>query len=204
MDRLLAVRVCVAAGVGEQMEARILDDDSAFEELGQGAADLAHAFAVEDHVGEAPVDLDRTLEPPVLGVDDPLEQRRHEVDKLHIGGDGEEGHFEPVGLGDHLGRQLAQVGKRTHDQARSASLGDPSHEADLRVDVVLDRKAACKHEVAGPGLNLRRLHQADPFDLPVEAFGAGDELGCGKDGAHRLAHRGARCFDLRFHPLGRH
>src|SRR4051794_19538523 len=68
-DRLFAVRVRAPAGVGEQMEARVLDDDGALEEVGQRAADLVDALAVEDELGEPAVDLDRPLEAPVLCVD---------------------------------------------------------------------------------------------------------------------------------------
>src|SRR5207302_6107889 len=66
-DRLLAVRVGAAACMGEKVEACVLDHDSALEEVGQGAADLVHALAVEDELGEAAVDLDRALQAPVLG-----------------------------------------------------------------------------------------------------------------------------------------
>jgi len=81
-DRLLAVRVGTAAGVGEKMKASVLDDDSALEQVGERAADLVHALAVEHELGESAVDLDRALQPPVLGVDDSLEQGLHQVDEL--------------------------------------------------------------------------------------------------------------------------
>ena len=203
-DRLLAVWICAPAGVREKVEARVLDADRALEEIGQGATDLVDALAVEDELGEAAVDLHRALQAPMLGVDDSLEKRRHEVDELHVGGDREERHLQAVGLGDHLGRELAQIGQRPHDEARSASFGDPPDEADLSVEVVFDRKPAGEHEVAGTRLHFWRLHQAHPFDLAIEAFGAGDELGRGKHRAHRLTYGGTGCFDVRFHPLGRH
>ena len=117
-DRLFAVGVRAAPCVGEEVEACILHDDRALEEVGQRAADLVHAFAVENDVRESAVDVERSLEAPVLGVDDPFEERRHQVDHLDIGADGENRNVEPVGLGHHLGRDLAHVGQRPHDQTR--------------------------------------------------------------------------------------
>ena len=64
------------------MKASVLDDDSALEQVGERAADLVHALAVEHELGESAVDLDRALQPPVLGVDDSLEQGLHQVDEL--------------------------------------------------------------------------------------------------------------------------
>src|SRR5438270_8700408 len=98
-DRLLAVRVGAASGVSEEVEARVLYDDSALEQVGERAADLVHVLAVEHETGESAMDLDRALQAPVLGVDDPLEQGRHQVDELDLGGDGEERDLQPVGLG---------------------------------------------------------------------------------------------------------
>jgi len=65
--------------VGEEVEAGVLDRDRAFKQLGEGGADLLDALAVQDELGESAVDLQRTLEAPVLGVDDPLEEGSHEV-----------------------------------------------------------------------------------------------------------------------------
>jgi len=63
LDRLLAVRVGAAAGMGKQVEARVFDHDRALEQVGERAADLCDAFAVEHQLGEAPVDLERSLQP---------------------------------------------------------------------------------------------------------------------------------------------
>ena len=195
-DRLLAVRVGVAAGVGQEVKARVLDHDRALQELGQRAADLVHALAVEDELGEPVVDLDRSLESPVLGVDDPLEERGHQVDELDIRGNGEKGDLQAVRLGDHLGRQLAQVGQWPYDQSRSAGVCDPGDQPDLRREVVLDREAAGEHEVAGTRLHLWRLHQPDPLHLAVKPVGAGDQLRLGEHGSHRLAHGRPGLLDL--------
>ena len=196
--------VRAAAGVCEQMEAGVLDDDSALEQVGQGPADLVHALAVEDELGEPAVDLDRALQPPVLGVDDAFEQRRHQVDELDVGRDREEGHLQAVGLGDHLGRQPPQVGQGADDQAGPAAFGDPADQPDLGIEVVFDREAAREHEVAGARLDLGRLHQTHPFDLAVEAVGPGHELGRSKHGSHCLAHRRPRRLGLRLDPFGGH
>src|SRR5207249_7704006 len=56
-DRLLAVWVGAAAGVGQEVEAGVLDHDRALQQLRQSAADLVHALAVEDELGEAAVDV---------------------------------------------------------------------------------------------------------------------------------------------------
>ena len=195
-DRLLAVGVGAAARVSEQVEACIFDHDRALEEVGQRAADLVHALAVEDELGEPVVDLDRSLESPVLGVDDPLEQGGHQVDELDIRGNGEKGDLQAVRLGDHLGRQLAQVGQWPYDQSRSAGVCDPGDQPDLRREVVLDREAAGEHEVAGTRLHLWRLHQPDPLHLAVKPVGAGDQLRLGEHGSHRLAHGRPGLLDL--------
>ena len=130
-DRLLAVRVGAPAGVGQEVEARILHHDGALQQVGESAADLIHALAVQDELGEPPVDLDRALQAPMLGVDDSFQEWRHQVDELNVRGDGEERNLEAVGLGDHLWRQLAEIGQRPHHQAGAASLSDAGDEADL-------------------------------------------------------------------------
>src|SRR5258708_36910831 len=81
-DRFLAVPIRAAAGVGEEVEARILHGDRALQKVGESATDLVYAFAIEDQLGEATMDVDRALQPRMLGVDDSLEQRRHQVDEL--------------------------------------------------------------------------------------------------------------------------
>ena len=73
-----AVRVGAAAGVGEEVEARVLDHDRALEQLGQSAADLGHAFpSSTSSVKRRWISIER-FEAPVLGVDDPLEERGHQ------------------------------------------------------------------------------------------------------------------------------
>ena len=201
-DRLLAMRVGAPAGVREEMEARVLDHHRALEQLGQRAADLVDALAVEHELGEAPVDLDRALEAPVLGVDDPLEQRGHQVDELDFGPDREQGDVQAVRLAQHLRRQLADVGQGPHHETGTAGIGDPAHQADLGVGVVFDREAGGEDEVTSPGLHLGRLHQPDPLDRVVEALGAGHQLGAGQDRAHRVTHGGPG-LNLRFDPLFR-
>ncbi len=128
----------------------------------------------------------------MLGVDEALEKRGHEVDELDVRRDGEERHLEAVGLGEHLGGHLAEVGERADDETGAAFVGDAADEADLRVGVVLDRKAACEHQVARSRLDLGRLHEADPLDLAVEALRAGHEGGRDERRAHHLADCGAR------------
>src|ERR1700674_1240154 len=188
-DGFLAMRIGAASGMGQKVEARVLYRYGALQEVGQRAADLVDALAVEDQLGEAPVDLDRALEPPVLGVDDPFQQRGHEVDQLHAGRDREQGDVEPIRLSEHLGRQLAQVGHGPHDESDASRIGDTADQADLRLRVVLDREAGGEHEVSRTRQDLGRLHQAHPLDGLVQAVGARDELGAGQDRAHRVAHR---------------
>ncbi len=195
-DRLLAVRVGASAGVRQEVEACVLDHDRAVEQVGKSAANLIDALAVEDELGEAAVDIDRPLQPPVLGVDDPLEQRRHQVHELNVGRDREQRHLQAVGFGDHLRRKLPQVGQRTHDEAGAARVRDALDEADLRGDVVLDRKACGEHQVAGARLDLGRLHEADPLDLAVEAVRAGDELGRLRHRPRPLTHGRSRFLDF--------
>jgi len=164
LDRLLAVRVAGAAGVGEEVEAGVLDDNGALEQLGEGGADLLDALAVQDQLSEAPVDVYRPLEAPVLGVDDPLQKGCHQVDHLDVLGDGEERDVQPVGLAQHLGGQLAHVGVRSDHEACAFGLGDPGDQADLTLGVVLDREAGGEDQVPGAWLDLGRLHGADPLD----------------------------------------
>ena len=191
LDRLLAVGVAGAAGVGEQVEAGILDGDRALEQLGQGGTDLLDALAVQDELGEAAVDLQRPLQAPVLGVDDPLEQRRHEVDHLDVLRHCEQRHVQPVGLAQHLWGQLAHVGIRPDHKAGAIGVGDLGDQADLALRVVLDREAGGEDQVPGSGLDLGRLHGAHPLDRPVEAAGAGHQLGGGElTEPHRFAHGG--------------
>jgi hypothetical protein len=140
----------------------------------------------------------------VLGVDDPLEQRRHQVDELDVGRDREQRDLEAVGLREHLRRDLAEVGQGPHHQSRASFVGDPADQSDLGVDVVFDGKAAGEHEVAGTRLDLGSLHQAHPFHLPVEAFRTRHELGRGEHRAHDFAHRGAGLAGLRFDSPGSH
>src|SRR5713226_7806162 len=78
LDGLLAVRIARAAGVREEVEARVLDHDRALEQLSQRAADLVDALAVEDELREAAVDVERALQAPVLGIDDALQQGGHQ------------------------------------------------------------------------------------------------------------------------------
>ncbi len=205
LDGLLAVRIARAAGVREEVEARVLDHDRALEQLSQRAADLVDALAVEHELREAPVDVERALEAPVLGIDDPLQERGHQVDHLDVGGDRENRHVQPVGFGEHFGRQLAEVGVGPNHQAGAAAVCDPADEAHLRVAIVLDREPGREHEVAGSGLDLGRLHHPDPLDRAVEPFGARDELGVGEGAKpHRLADGGPGLGELGRGLLGHH
>jgi hypothetical protein len=150
------------------------------------------------------VDFDRALEPPVLSVDDPLEQRGHEVDELDVGGDRKEGHVQPVRLAHHLGRQLAEVGQGPNNKAGAPGIGDPADQADLGRDVVFDREPTREHEVARPRLNLGRLHEPHPLDWAIEPLGAGDELGVRQSRVHGVAD-GRAGLNLGFSGLlGRH
>ena len=141
LDGLLAVGISAAACMREQVEAGVLDDDSAFQQLGEGAADLVHPLAVEHQLGETAVDLERLLQPPMLGIDDPLEKRSHDVDELDVGGDGEQRYAKALRLGQHLGCELLQVRKRLDDQTDGSRIRDPADEADLGRAIVLDRES---------------------------------------------------------------
>jgi len=189
LDRFLTMGVAGAAGVGKQVEARVLDRDGALEQLGEGGADLLDALAVQDQLGEAAVDFHRSLEAPVLGVDDPLEEGRHQVDHLDVLRHREERDLQAIGLAQHFSRQLAHVWIGPDDQAGAFGVGDLGDQPDLTLGVVFDREAGGEDQVAGPGLDLGRLHGAHPLDRPVEAVGAGHQLGAGEVAeAHGLAH----------------
>ena len=71
-DRFPAVGVAGAAGVRQQVEARVFHRDRAAEQLAQRPADLVDALAVQHQLGETAVDVHGALQAPVLGVDDPL------------------------------------------------------------------------------------------------------------------------------------
>ncbi len=195
-DRLPPVLVDVrAAGVGEEVEGRVLDHDRAAEQFGQRPRDLIQALAVEDQLGETAMDRDRLLQPGVLGIDDPLQQRLHQVHPGDVLAEGEERQVEAVGLLRHPLRQSFDVHPELDDEARSADLGDRRHQLQLRGRVVADGVGGCQQQVAGPGpaRGLRCLDDPDPLDSAVEAAGAGHQVGGGKAAeAHRLAHRGSR------------
>ena len=177
-------------GLLEQMEARVLDHDSALEQPGQRGADLLDALAVQHQLGETPVDVERALEAPVLGVDDPFQKRGHQVDELDVGSDREERNVQPVRLAHHLGRQLAEVRVGPHHKSRPIRICDSRDQPDLGLTIVLDRKAGREHEVARPRLDLGRLHRPHPLDRAVEAVGPGDQLDIRESAkAHRLANR---------------
>ena len=136
----------------------------------------------------------------MLGIDDPLQQRSHQVDELDVLGDREQGNVQAVRLGDHLGRQLSEVGHRPDHQACAPGVGYPGDQADLRFPVVLDRKAGGEHQVACPRPDLGSLHQPHPLDGAVEAVCAAEQLGAGEGAkAHCLPYGGLRLG----HDLGR-
>ena len=87
----------------QQVEARVFHRDRAAEQLAQRPADLVDALAVQHQLGETAVDVHGALQAPVLGVDDPLEQRRHQVRPGDFLRDREQRQRVPVGLFRHLG-----------------------------------------------------------------------------------------------------
>ena len=193
LDGLFAVGISAPARMREQVEAGVLDDDSALQQLGQRAADLVHALAVEDQLGEAAVDLERLLQAPVLGVDDALEKWGHDVDELDVGGDGEQRHAEPLRLGQHLGRELFQVRKGLDDKTDASRIRDPADQTDLGRAVVLDREPGRQQQVARARLDVRCLHEPHPLDLAVETVLSRHQLGaCERPVTHRVADGGPR------------
>ena len=107
-ERLLPVAVGQARNdmAGQQPEVCILQRDRALDQLAQGPDDRIKPLAAERQVGELPVDLDRAPQIGVLGVDDPLEDRGHDLEVGHVLGDPNQGDAELVGLAEHAARDL--------------------------------------------------------------------------------------------------
>src|SRR5437870_2721701 len=82
----------------------------------------------------------------------------------------------------------AQVGQRPDHKADATALGDSPDKADLRREVVFDRKACGEHQVARTWLDFGGFHAPDPLDRAVEAILAGDELGLSQHRMHRLPY----------------
>ena len=155
------------------------------------------------------MDADRLLQPGVLGVDDALQERRHQVYPGDLLPEREERQRQPLSLLGHaFGQAVSEIGLGLDDEAGSAHAGESRDEVDLSRGIVANREAGRKQEVAGPCLarRVRRLDDADPFDPALQAGGAADQK-CLVEAAqlHRLTHGGAghdRVVDLSFSHLG--
>ena len=193
-DRLPAVLVDVrSAGVGQQVEGGVLDHHRAAEEVGQRLGDLVEALPVQDQLGEASVDRHRLLQARVLSVDDPLQQRLHEIHPGDLLAEREERQVEPVGRFGHALGQLVEVHAELDHQPGAADLGDGGDQVHLSGRVVPDRVGGGEQQVAGPAFasGLRRFDHAHPLDAPVEAAAARDQLRFAEAALpHRLSHGG--------------
>ena len=191
-DRLPAVLVDVRpAGVGEQVEGGVLDHHRAAEEVRERLCDLVQALAVQDQLGEAAMDRHRLLQAGVLSVDDPLQERLHQVDPGDLLAEREEGQVEPVGGLRHPARELVDVHAELDHQPRATNLGDGGDQLQLGGGVIPNRVGGGQEQVARAALagGLRRFDDAHPLDPPVEAAAARDQL-CFAEAAlpHRLPH----------------
>src|SRR5439155_277727 len=88
--------------------------------------------------GELAVDLDGAPQLGVLGVDDPLQDRVHDLQVGDIRGDADQRDVELVRLPDHVRRDLRQVAFRLDHEPRRADRGQVAHEVLLGRLVVLD------------------------------------------------------------------
>ena len=90
----------------QQVEVDVFQRDRALDQLTQRLDDRLEALAVEGQVGELAVDLDGAPKLGILGVDDPFEDRVHDLEVRHIGRDTDERDAKLVGLADHVLRDL--------------------------------------------------------------------------------------------------
>ena len=143
-------------------------------------------------MSELAVDLDRAPELDVLGVDDPLQNRGHDLQVGHFLRDPDQWDPVLVSLADHLGRDLGQVPLGFDDQAGGADSSQVAHQVALSLPVVLDGEGDRKQQLAlrEPADRVRGLEDLDPGDCPVQPARSSQDFPSPQSTQpHRLAHR---------------
>ena len=123
---------------GQQPEAGVLERDRALDQLTERLHDGIEALAIEGQVGELAVDLDRMPELRVLGVDDPFEDGRHDLEVGDILRDPDQGDAELVRLPKHVLRNLGQIALGLDDQTGRSDRRQIAHQVPLSRAVVFD------------------------------------------------------------------
>ena len=118
-------RVEVAAGVGGDHEgwpsAGIDDRDRASDQFVQRRRDLRCASSGEDDAGEALVDVEDTLQALTLRFEEGVEDGGRDVGQRGSFRKGDHRQRQPVGRGQHSGRELSEGSRRTATAATWAA-----------------------------------------------------------------------------------
>ena len=179
-ERLLPVLVGHARDhvARQQTKTDVLQRDRALDQLAKRLDDRVEALAVQGEVGELPVDLDGAPQLRVLSVDDPLQDRVHDLQVGDIRRDADQGDFELVRLPDHVVWDLRQVAFRLDHQPGRADRGQVAHQVLLGRLIVLDGEGHRQQELAlgEPADRLWGFEHLHPGDGAVEAAGPGQHL----------------------------
>ena len=124
------------------------------------------------------MDLDGTPQLRVLRVDDPLQDRVHDLEVGDVGRDPDQWDAELVGLAEHVGRDLGQVALGLDHQAGRLDGGQVAHQITLGRPVVLDGERHRQQQLAlgEPADGFGGFQDLHPGDGSVEAAGPGQHL----------------------------
>jgi len=162
----------------QQSPIGVLERDRALDQLAEGANDHVEPLPTERQVGELTVDLDRTPQVGILRVDDPLQDRGHDLQVRNVLRDTDQGNAKFIGLPQHVVGDLRQITLGLDDQARRPDRGQIAHQVSLCREVVFDGKRHRQQELAfgEPADRFRGFQHFDPGDRAVEAFGPRQHL----------------------------